>query len=108
MLQQILRCLPLCIAARRPAAAPLLTALFLLGCGGKTSDSVVDSGPPPPKDGAGDEGLDGSDTTDGAWGQPDSGGPWSTVCPEDPPAAGSACTSNAIKCEYGTAWWSVS
>jgi hypothetical protein len=101
---------------RIPSIAVVTTATALaavtLGCGGSvftgapgggdsgTSDgSAHDSGP------ASDGGVPDASGPDG-FGD-DSSTPWSPVCPETLPAAGTSCSKENVQCEYGSAWWSV-
>lgn len=101
---------------------PLLFSCFAYACGGSvtstshdgggqgdaTSDS--DSGPDGSPKGGDDAsatdggGLDAPVTSDAST-DPDNDGPWSAVCPEDPPEAGIPCNVPGIACEYGNAWW---
>lgn len=85
-----------------------------LGCGGTVAASpandggtvdsntdsgvLVDSGAP----------VDSESPSDAPWGVPPDGGPWSTVCPANPPTKGGACSPEGVQCEYGDGWWNVS
>lgn len=85
-----------------------LLSLVLLGCGGAFAPSLSSGDA-----GGGDSGnVDGSPFQDASpgpdEGPPDSGHPWSPVCPASLPTLGSACTADQAECEYGNAWWSVS
>jgi hypothetical protein len=83
-----------------------LAAALLAACGGRTElDGGAGSGSGSGSgSGGGNPGLDGG----ASWGQPDGSGPWSAVCPESAPDAGSACSTEGAYCEYGDAWWDVS
>jgi hypothetical protein len=85
---------------------------FAYGCGGNTESATGDGGQPSEGSSSDNElpgdtsaGDDSSSATD-SWAAPPDGGPWSPVCPETAPTAGSPCTvANGINCEYGDAWW---
>jgi hypothetical protein len=73
-----------------------LLALGAMGCSGAVAKSGAQDG-------------DGGTTRDAGSSSRDGGGAsWSPVCPVDPPAVGSACSSDAgIQCEYGTLQYNI-
>ncbi|HEY3815987.1 MAG TPA: hypothetical protein VGL81_02395 [Polyangiaceae bacterium] len=95
-------------------AAATAFAGLALGCGGSVFTGASGGG----DSGAGDSGghdaapFDGSSGPDGGGGPDGSGDdsspPWSPVCPNTVPAAGTSCDTENVQCEYGSAWWSVS
>jgi hypothetical protein len=48
-----------------------------------------------------------SDASVSTWGISPDGGHWSPGCPDLPPTLGAPCSTEALECEYGHAWWSV-
>lgn len=86
-------------AAMRTAWA-LLVVTMTLGCGAKFDTSGDDGGA---HDAGG--GDDGGGQSDGGGG--DDGGAWSPVCPAAVPAVGTACSPEALVCEYGTSMYTA-
>jgi len=97
----------------------LVCAMTGLGCGGgsasdsrsrETPDAGVasDSAAMADVDAAGTAGRT-ADAADGdSWGTSPDGGPWSPLCPEQPPVLQTKCAQPGLSCEYGNAWWNVS
>jgi hypothetical protein len=76
------------------------------GCGGNvTFLSADDAG----QDARGTDanGNDASDATDHDGGGPDAPPPWSPVCPDLQPGAGSACSQQGVQCEYGSGDYNI-
>jgi len=79
-----------------------LGALTLTAC----SSQVLLGGEPSDggRDAAGGASPDDAGAADG-WGSSPDGGPWSPLCPENLPAAGTPCAPESAECEYGDGWW---